>query len=81
MRLPFKTVYDAWGNHKTFVDISLENDYNDDNYQGKVQLATLNPFRYRSYYFDDETGLYYLNARYYDPEIGRFINGRFNLSI
>ena len=76
-----KYVYDAWGNHKTFVlyqgnfvDISLENDYNDDNYQGKVQLATLNPFRYRSYYFDEETGLYYLNARYYDPEIGRFIN-------
>ena len=76
-----KYVYDAWGNHKTFVlyqgnfvDISLENDYNDDNYQGKVQLATLNPFRYRSYYFDEETGLYYLNTRYYDPEIGRFIN-------
>ena len=33
-----------------------------------------NPFRYRSYYFDQETGLYYLNSRYYDPEIGRFIN-------
>ena len=57
-----------------FVDISLENDYNDDNYQGKVQLATLNPFRYRSYYFDEETGLYYLNSRYYDAAIGRFIN-------
>ena len=57
-----------------FVDISLENDYNDDNYQGKVQLATLNPFRYRSYYFDEETGLYYLNSRYYDAELGRFIN-------
>ena len=76
-----KYVYDAWGNHKTFVlyqgnfvDISLENDYNDDNYQGKVQLATLNPFRYRSYYFDEETGLYYLNSRYYDAELGRFIN-------
>ena len=76
-----KYVYDAWGNHKTFVlyngkfvDISLNNDYTDDDYQGKVQLATLNPFRYRSYYFDEETGLYYLNTRYYDPEIGRFIN-------
>ena len=33
-----------------------------------------NPFRYRSYYFDIETDLYYLNSRYYDPEIGRFIN-------
>ena len=37
-------------------------------------LVLLNPFRYRSYYFDEETGLYYLNSRYCDPEIGRFIN-------
>ena len=33
-----------------------------------------NPFRYRSYYYDFETGLYYLNSRYYDPELGRFVN-------
>ena len=57
-----------------FVDISLENDYTDDDYQEKVELAEINPFRYRSYYLDEETGLYYLNTRYYDPEIGRFIN-------
>ena len=37
-------------------------------------IATLNPFRYRSYYFDEETGLYYLQSRYYDPELGRFIS-------
>ena len=37
-------------------------------------VATLNPFRYRSYYFDEETGLYYLQSRYYDPELGRFIS-------
>ena len=37
-------------------------------------VATLNPFRYRGYYFDSETGLYYLNSRYYDPAIGRFIS-------
>lgn len=37
-------------------------------------IAKINPFRYRGYYLDDETGLYYLNARYYDPEIGRFIS-------
>ena len=37
-------------------------------------IANKNPFRYRSYYYDTETGLYYLNSRYYDPEIGRFIN-------
>ena len=37
-------------------------------------VAKLNPFRYRGYYYDAETGLYYLNSRYYDPSIGRFIN-------
>ena len=37
-------------------------------------VAFKNPFRYRGYYYDFETGLYYLNSRYYDPEIGRFIN-------
>ncbi len=34
----------------------------------------MNPFRYRSYYYDTETELYYLQTRYYDPEIGRFIS-------
>ncbi len=33
-----------------------------------------NVFRYRGYYYDEESGLYYLNSRYYDPETGRFIN-------
>ena len=37
-------------------------------------IAGVNPYRYRSYYYDTETGLYYLQSRYYDPEIGRFIN-------
>ena len=37
-------------------------------------IAELNPFRYRGYYFDTETNLYYLNSRYYDPEICRFVN-------
>ena len=46
---------------------------------GKVLSATgtiaeINPIRYRSYYYDAETGLYYLQSRYYDPEIGRFIS-------
>ena len=40
----------------------------------KYSLGYANPFRYRSYYYDVETGLYYLNSRYYDPEVGRFIN-------
>ena len=37
-------------------------------------IALINPFRYRSYYYDNETGLYYLNSRYYSPEWGRFLN-------
>ena len=37
-------------------------------------LADINPLRYRGYYYDTETGFYYLQSRYYDPEIGRFIN-------
>lgn len=37
-------------------------------------IANINPFRYRSYYYDKETGLYYLNSRYYNPKWGRFIN-------
>mgnify|MGYP003310893357 FL=1 len=52
--------YDAWGNH-TFDDIS------------GVGLGNLNPFRYRSYYYDIGTKLYFLKTRYYDPEIGRFM--------
>ena len=37
-------------------------------------VGRINPIRYRGYYYDSETGYYYLQSRYYDPEIGRFIN-------
>jgi len=37
-------------------------------------VGQANPFRYRGYYYDQETQLYYLNSRYYDPQTGRFIN-------
>ena len=37
-------------------------------------LAEKNPLRYRGYYYDSETGFYYVSSRYYDPEIGRWIN-------
>jgi RHS repeat-associated protein len=37
-------------------------------------VGTLNPFRYRGYYYDTETGLYYLNSRYYDPITCRMLN-------
>ena len=52
----------------------IENDYmvNDTTIVNRF-IAFKNPFRYRSYYYDFETNLYYLNTRYYDPEIGRFI--------
>ena len=40
----------------------------------KDTLGKLNPFRYRSYYYDNETGFYYLQSRYYDPTTCRFIN-------
>jgi len=60
-------VYDAWGNHKVLDANGTEN--NDPDFIGNV-----NPFRYRSYYFDNETRLYYLMSRYYDPETGRFVN-------
>ena len=55
--------YDDWGKCTAY---SSEFDYND--------IGNLNPFRWRSYYYDTESGLYYLQSRYYDPETGRFIN-------
>ena len=58
-------IYDAWGNHAV-VD-SNGNDI-------ESGIGVLNPFRYRGYYYDTETELYFLQTRYYDPEVGRFIS-------
>ena len=44
-------------------------------------MANVNPIRYRSYYYDKETNLYYLQSRYYDPETGRFINADGQLNV
>ena len=55
--------YDAWGGCTVTQDNSGAN------------IANINPFRYRGYYYDQEIGLYYLQSRYYDAEIGRFVNG------
>ena len=52
--------YDAWG----ACTIEWAN----------CAIGVINPFRYRGYYFDTETGLYYLQSRYYNPQIGRFLN-------
>ena len=54
--------YNSWGKVTSTQDTS------------GVSLATLNSFRYRKYVYDPETGLYCLGSRYYDPEVGRFVN-------
>ena len=43
-------------------------------------LGVINPLRYRGYIYDNETGLYYLQSRYYNPEIGRFISADSHVS-
>ena len=60
--------YDAWGK---ILNIK---DNNGNVITDSSNVAVINPFRYRSYYYDNETNLYYLNNRYYNPEWGRFIN-------
>ena len=60
-------------NDGQYVDILTQTSYTQSGLNNKA-IALFNPFRYRGYYYDVETGLYYLNTRYYDPEIGRFIN-------
>ena len=54
--------YDAWGNV-----LSISGMYAN-------TLGQDNPIRYRGYYYDFETDFYYLQSRYYDPAMGRFIN-------
>ena len=64
--------YDAWGK---LIGITNSAGTSIINKQTtSTSLANLNPLRYRGYYYDNETGLYYVSSRYYDPEIGRFIN-------
>jgi RHS repeat-associated protein len=61
-------IYDTWGNTLSVTDAS-----------GKaitdpLHIANINPIRYRGYYYDAETGLYYLQSRYYDTVTKRFVN-------
>ena len=60
--------YDAWGG------IISVTDANGAAITDSTHIANVNPLRYRGYYYDSETGLYYVSSRYYDPEIGRWIN-------
>ena len=62
-------VYDSWGKLVSVTDASGNDKSGDASF-----IGNLNPFRYRGYYYDTETGLYYLQSRYYDPEVGRFLN-------
>ena len=55
--------YDAWGNHTITASTTTNR-----------IIAKANPIRYRGYYYDEDTKLYYLNARYYSPEWRRFIS-------
>ena len=68
-----KYKYDAWGNCKV-LDANGNEISEDTNMFGIKHIGHRNPFRYRGYYYDVNTGLYYLQSRFYDPETGRFIN-------
>ena len=61
--------YDAWGAPLWCTGELAET-------LGKVQ-----PFRYRGYVFDEETGLYYLRSRYYNPGWGRFVNADAEIAV
>ena len=54
-------IYNAWGEHTVTNHTS-------------ANIGNINPFRYRGYFYDNETGYYYLNTRYYNPQIKRFIS-------
>ena len=63
-----KYTYDSWGKVLSVTDAEgkeVTDEYN---------IGLVNPFRYKGYYYDYETGYYYLKTRYYNPEWGRFLN-------
>ena len=57
-----KYSYDAWGVCTVVSDTS------------ECSIATINPYRYRGYYYDHEIGMYYLQSRYYNPQCGQLLN-------
>ena len=60
--------YDSWG------EILKISDSNGNEITDNHHIGIINPFRYRGYYYDNETNLYYLNKRYYNPTFRRFLN-------
>ena len=57
-----KYTYDSWGKVLSITGSLADT------------IGVQNPFRYRGYYYDNETGMYYLRSRYYDPGVRRFIS-------
>jgi RHS repeat-associated protein len=68
-QLVAKYQYNAFGEITAITDAS-----GNDVSGNSAHIANINPFRYRGYYYDTETGLYYLQTRYYDPVVGRMLN-------
>ncbi len=64
-----KYSYDSWGKL-----LSIKDQNGTDITTNTTKVGYKNPYRYRGYRYDNETGLYYLQTRYYNPEWGRFIN-------
>ena len=64
--LVVRYAYNAWG---AVSETEYGSEYDEESFE-----VLCNPFRYRGYYYDTETDLYYLNSRYYDPAVGRFLN-------
>ncbi len=62
-------IYNRWENIISITDENGNDVSNNTNHIGNI-----NSFKYRSYYYDNEANLYYLNLRYYNPEWGRFLN-------
>jgi RHS repeat-associated protein len=61
-------LYDTWGKVVSLTDA------NGTPIIDPAHIGNMNPIRYRGYYYDIETGYYYLESRYYSPEWGRFLN-------
>ncbi len=66
--------YDTWGNVISVTDINGKEITNENH------IGLMNPIRYRGYYYDSEIGMYYLQSRYYNPQVGRFISADDQLS-
>ena len=66
--LQAKYSYDSWGNTLSITDV------NGNAITSTTHIGNLNMIRYRGYYYDSETGFYYLQNRYYDPQVKRFIS-------